>query len=1201
MAAKNLPDGSGGTSGVPIPDSFEGGPQDWAFTCGVCHPGGGQMEYDREMADYGTTADNNGDNFWFYWNPNTQSITDGSITAGFMNGTNKAEVDCLMCHLYGSGGAGHGRAALQTLGCSDAYPIGPLNDKNCDGTPDPGYPPASLIPTAGMFQPCTAYDMYNRNIAVKARALNYAASLGLGAIATFNDANGDGVLGNPEDTIAGISWNNAWQITVGTTNYIGVPGDAIKGTPSSRNCAVCHARDDDLPGLPGRITMKYGYGNYMQIMPAGTMWDDDHDGPNPEYWFELGCKTGMGKRGHKVTAQGDATGPNARYGMSMFLPSTLDADPATTPNMGDPIPGKMPDIDVHNAGINGGIGLECADCHYAVGSSFPLGLRDPSSITIPAFEHVIPGEGTVIDYPETTVMGLDHQFAQGDSDHDCNSWNVIDWTISCESCHMPDEAKYAHPRLQRDPGTGELVTDANGNFLLGTDHDDDNVIEYVPVPHPAHTGFPAIHFQKIACNTCHVPEIYGAPGKMAYRDWTAGPWKNGWRNMLDWNYDLVTGSHAPMPVQHEWLTKYDEKKIYPVAIALLPLWFEDLVDVDGETWHTPVKARLNTAVAKAVAQAHPEFDIRLNGGNLVPLFDGFSLADSWEIDTAAEVQAMVTEWENRGHQNVDLHIFTLDFDVTHGIVPKEWALGGSARHGCVSCHSSADPSSPNYSPYSVGFFEGLEQPLNNAPGLGVGGYDVMKNWFALFADYDCTAYCGGGSMTDADLFDPFTNAPRWGTACATGSPMDMMDDGNATNGSATIDMCVGFMAQTFDAVMGFPAGTAMQMGMWDGIAGLQGFTIRETVSGSTFGCNPFAGPVNGQVAQLTGQSVNNCIPSSVTGSCNVTAQVCLDGFRAGGWCADDADCSGALSDATELAHNPNGLLYSRAEARSHFKISLQQVFVNGTPRVNWPIGGEQNPGNPAHVNKWNQGLVCYDPMTGADADCSVSPFIRTVIPANALLGYNEATLAVLMQNQSSIETGSVKARFAFEADQTTDFLVHFTDRSLCRSGNCAVSWDFGDGATGAGAVGMSIDHTYAAEGDYTVTLTVVDNTTGFTNSKALSVSALGHRAAPEASGSAIGTPVYSDGGTPDDPSDDTWTVDFTVDGLSASTATLFVDWGDGTAENIAAPAIPSHTVSHTYNSIGTYYIKYVVLDSTTVDGHARYLRNDYVAGQLVIN
>jgi hypothetical protein len=698
-------------------------------------------------------------------------------------------------------------------------------------------------------------------------------------------------------------------------------------------------------------------------------------------------------------------------------------------------------------------------------------------------------------------------------------------------------------------------------------------------PVPAHAGFPAVHLQKIACSTCHIPEVYAAPGRLKYRDWSVGTFKGGFRNMLDWNYDLVTGSHKTVPVLRMWMTKEGEKKIIPVLPSVMPIWVKGTTNTGAESGSdtaapdsypidaslaAPVKHRDTAFAAQNLKAARPDLNIRLNSGNMIPLFDGFSLGDSWVIDTKDDIDSMLSV--NPGFAS-KLKLFFTPFDVTHGVAPKEWALGGSKRGGCVNCHSSADPASPNYSPKSIAFFESYQQPLNNA-GMGIGKYDLLKNWFALFADYDCTAMANmmavdangaplpGYPKTDDQYFNPMTGSP------------DMTDPYLAG--------CINQMAPGFDAMMGFPSGTAMQMGMFDGIAGLQGFTIRETVDGSTKGCNPFAGPVS--FSPVPGQSVNNCMPDAghdpyggmLQGTCNGAAPpnpgACSGGFRNGGACMADADCQGALTDSTPL-------LYSRGEARSHFKIALQQS-TGGAPysvsgsRVTLPISVEKNPDNAGHVNSWDQAQYCVD-MMGADVACSDGAYIKTTVNANQFLGFSAEQLAKLMNSATAGVPVPVAKITYTKSGLTVD--VSGAD-STCPSGNCGYSWTFGDSGS---ATGVVTPHTYASAGTYTITLSLTDNGNGTGDSASVTVDVAAVNQAPGAAFTSnlveYGSPAYQ--------TSHTWTVALTDTSTDETPSTLriAVNWGDGTAQTVKTGA--GSLFTHDYAGAGSYTISYKVTDA----------------------
>lgn len=1188
-------------------NSVEAGPQEWAVTCGVCHVGGGGMEFDRDRNSYSNSSAS-GDRYYYQLARlgEAAGLKDTGVPANVaMNDTNKAEVDCLMCHLHDNTPmSGNGYAWYQSMGCGVGKPIGPANDPTCSGS-NSGMYAMSGLPAVVPFAAGTKYDMFNRNLAIKAPSYkiadarwDYAGSMGIGAIGTIVGGKVTGITGMPT-TILGAN---------------------IQATPNSQNCAVCHARDDSTVGLPGMAAMKFGYGNYLLEIAAGEALDQQVVGnttnANAVEWKDFGCKTGMGKRAHKIGA-----GLNDKWGMSMFVPSTFNGtcNHADKPCAGDPIVGKMPDADVHSIaprtanGYTAGqpTGIECGTCHFAIGSMASTPTSSMTGTGETQAEYFEPSTHHGVAYEGIYVQAVDHQFAQGDSSPDTKARNNFDGTVSCESCHTTR----THPRLVENGGT--MVS-----------------------PTPTHAGFPAVHIQKIACATCHIPEVYAAPGRLKYRDWTTGFYKNGQRNMLDWNYDLVTGSHNTVPMVHAWITKFGEQKIYPFLPAILPIWMETSTNsnsvagsLDGAAFDGTPPAGNQVAVAKSrevtdiflTAKANGLLTTtRINQGNMVPLFDGFSLADSWAIDTKAKIDAMVTTGAGK---LTKLQLHNTLFDATHGVAPKEWALGAPARGGCVNCHSSMNPRNPNYSAKSTGFFEGYEQPVNKA-GAGIGAYDFVKNWFAMFADYDCTAMSNGmhysqtmcqnmcmyqmgkspaecsqfcapmgaalyfadglvpdtpQGWSDGHYFDPMTGNPINVQRNASGG-IELNPNGSCYGDLAHCDpfltACVNMMASTFDVAMGFPAGTAGQMGMYDGIAGLQGFVIRETQSGMS-PCNPFAGPVNFSPMGQMGISVNACIPdptqpgipayqvppgSMFAGTCTgslITVQgpsgpmqvpTCVGGFRAGGPCSPmnpagaDIDCQGSMA-------SPMPLLYSRGEMRNQFKIDLQQSTLGGVNRLSWPISVEKNPSNPAHVNSWDQAVsnCITNPLTGATGPCADGMSVSTKIPGNALLGYTDAQLSVLESLFTApATTFTPVARFAYS---TTGLTVN-VDAGASTGTITSYAWDFGDAASTA--TGVTASHAYPATGTYTVSLNVTGP--GGNNVKFMTIQLTAPNNAPDAVGTAVANGLSV-------------TVTGTSTDVDGDTLGALVNWGDGTFSNATNPV----NVGHVY-SAGTYSIYLHVTD-----------------------
>jgi hypothetical protein len=435
-----------------------------------------------------------------------------------------------------------------------------------------------------------------------------------------------------------------------------------------------------------------------------------HDCKNDMMWFELGCKTGMGKRSQSTgegmsdkwgmgicticdsynlwNVEGTICNNPALQGACQMYGMTRDGNPS---EVGTNIPNKLPDKDVHYQA-----NMKCATCHYSLNGTIPAKTYGG------------------VSYPAENIIKADHQFAQGYSVIEKSKDN-LDGTVTCASCHL-------HP-----VGDPERHPNA-GNAPLAT-----------------HATLPAIHLNKIDCRTCHIPQVYSSPGRLKYRDWTVGWFRGLNRNQLNWNFNMLTGSPDPMKNLHVWITTPEGTKIAPVQESVVPVWTEKLT-VGGDPVYAPAKTRdINNAAAIVKGKINDNqlqgVSFTINRATVIPLFDGFSLADALAIDTKADIDAMVDELENSNGAGMMPHarltepkirMFQFFWDLSHGIVPKEYALGGSMSGGCIACHSSSqinpmtgNPVNPaTYSPKSVGFFD-MDQ-------------EILKHPLSQLADYDCT-------------------------------------------------------------------------------------------------------------------------------------------------------------------------------------------------------------------------------------------------------------------------------------------------------------------------------------------------------------------------------------------------------------------------------------------------------------------------------
>ncbi len=883
------------------------------------------MEYDYDMKAYGDPSSTDIASRYTY-RPNRVagdgSIVPGGIVSTDTNSTrelfgdNKVEVDCMMCHMDG---LRTGAAWYKSLGCSSTNPVGPADDPTCSG---PQF--AGVDTDAGTF-----YDSYNRNISVSLGYLKQAATAGLGALIDL----ASGTLSNVPSTI---------------------PAEKITSTPNSNNCAMCHARtNSDSIGLPMEAAkyggMTTGFGNFFRMTAAEQAFDFDEidgsgaiasgkDGKNDTLWNEFGCKTGMGKR-----SQRSGVGTQDRFGFGICLgcatfnamggdmttgwfsnglcamPSVQAAcnEAAGTTLQGsegqwmgifeDPmtmlpkkVAGKMSDTDVHDAA-----GVKCATCHYTLSGDFA-----GRTISSGATSYTYPGIAG--------VQKMDHQVAQGWSTLE-KANDVFDGTVTCEGCHIEG----THP----NKGTA---------------------------PVPAHAGFPAFHFEKIDCRTCHIPRIFSSPGRLLFRDWTTGGYRqtdgaNGNANHFDFAFNFMEGGATPMIPLKQWIKVQEPTgavvKIAPGLPSMLPMWVGKGSPNGAD--YIPLKTRDVTAAAALVAANNPSFGIRINETNDVAAFNGFQLTDPLKIESAAKIAAMRAELLGTGaglathsaYVDPKMNLQPFFFDPSHGITDSSLALGSPSAGGCVMCHSSSVPGNPNYSPYSVGFFDGQKE--------------LLKNGFMQMADYDC----GGDDMhqLNASLYG---NTPGGWTAANT---MCQMFDSNA---SGTCDgdellACKTYIASNLFPMFGMPADISTAMPV-DGIDMMQMFSIRE--GSFALGCNPvysfFGFPTAGR---MTG-------PGSMTNGTGPT--------------------NGC--EATDF--------YSRDETRLYYKKNLQQVQDGGANKVfgNIKVG-------PTFAT-YDIGSKCItDPMTGATGTCTNGGYIATTVSEKTLLGYDTATLDKLM-NGSAVST-----------------------------------------------------------------------------------------------------------------------------------------------------------------------------------------------------
>ena len=270
---------------------------------------------------------------------------------------------------------------------------------------------------------------------------------------------------------------------------------------------------------------------------------------------------------------------------------------------------------------------------------------------------------------------------------------------TCESCHING----SHPNLKKDP-FGNPKVDAEGRFIFEKKISA-VLTQDIPVPNPqkAHSPFPTFHFQTLSCFACHEPYIEDPNDieivqKTALKDFSVNSTYPRTQTELE-----IAG-----PVIRPAYVWWRNGKLYPALLETELKWVEvyplNSGDVDPYT-------------AVSLCGLPTDSTTPQNGDTALAL-------NTWnELDCVFNtLTSYYTNWMG-GTARPNLYLTINPGILTHRIfrVSEVPPLGSPKNGGCLNCHSSDDPTSPNYSPYSYGFFTGLrpffKPPVDGGKGL----------------------------------------------------------------------------------------------------------------------------------------------------------------------------------------------------------------------------------------------------------------------------------------------------------------------------------------------------------------------------------------------------------------------------------------------------------------------------------------------------
>ncbi len=256
--------------------------------------------------------------------------------------------------------------------------------------------------------------------------------------------------------------------------------------------------------------------------------------------------------------------------------------------------------------------------------------------------------------------GLEHHIVRGYEGETADSNNPLVETTTCYGCHLGSKSAAG-------PVAGRLGA-----------------------PKPKHLGIPVIHFEKLACTTCHSGPW---PGEKAFRNKTSRAHRLGTRTVNKADEALP---HILYPV----MAKTEEGKIAPHKLIWPAFWGQLK---DGQVTPIDFAVVQENVAPMLVDQEVPESGdwAGLSDEQIVEILNNLSSVVEDQSVPVYVGGGMIYQFSEAGelisteHQTAEPYIWPL----AHGVRPASQSLG---VRGCGDCHSAKS-----------GFFYG-EVPIDSA-------------------------------------------------------------------------------------------------------------------------------------------------------------------------------------------------------------------------------------------------------------------------------------------------------------------------------------------------------------------------------------------------------------------------------------------------------------------------------------------------------
>lgn len=277
-------------------------------------------------------------------------------------------------------------------------------------------------------------------------------------------------------------------------------------------------------------------------------------------------------------------------------------------------------FDVHSDRV-----LGCVNCHYSLNNPVYFQRNDKNQPQHLVFD---PRRLSSADYLKRPM----HQFAKGSSSHGLASPESENSLRRCESCH---EAENAHVWLP----------------------------------------YKTRHFDALACESCHIPEVYGPTLKSI--DWsmldTAGEPLRQYRNSTGEPYSSNSMLSAFEPILLPRPNVGGKKKLAPFNLVTSWYW------TAGAPAAPVSREQLKSALFQQTSAGFAYRDSLLL--KLDSNADNQLLGKELKLDTDEKVAVIRAALEASGLENVNLQSEISAFAISHNVVNGKWAT-----KDCQACH-----------------------------------------------------------------------------------------------------------------------------------------------------------------------------------------------------------------------------------------------------------------------------------------------------------------------------------------------------------------------------------------------------------------------------------------------------------------------------------------------------------------------------------